>query len=300
MIERSIGIRISPPEICAACLVPLLFLFIGIIPAFSQSPQPSFRHYAVEDGLPSSEVYHAMQDSKGYIWFATDMGISRFNGYEFENFTLKDGLPDLTIFNIYEDYKGRIWFISFSGSLSYYNADKIYQYAFNEALQKQVKNLYKSSFYVDREENVYVSAHRHGYFKISKSGEITQFKEDAQSTYHIKQMDTSVVFNAYTAGESTALRFKIERERETFLIDSDVQISNANHTCIRRDDSTLLFAAGNELIEIQDDLGLMMTRISHKAISLTEDRNKKIWVGTFQGGVFFYEDQLTTEPSRST
>ncbi|PCI95286.1 MAG: hypothetical protein COB15_12320, partial [Flavobacteriales bacterium] len=62
-----------------------------------------FKHYGVEDGLPSSEVYSAFQDSKGYMWFATDAGVSRFNGYEFENFDASDGLTDNTVFLITED-----------------------------------------------------------------------------------------------------------------------------------------------------------------------------------------------------
>ncbi|PCJ81377.1 MAG: hypothetical protein COA57_14290, partial [Flavobacteriales bacterium] len=52
-------------------LIILLLFLLFSSSSFSQHPQPIFRHYTVEDGLPSSEVYHVMQDSKGYIWFAT-------------------------------------------------------------------------------------------------------------------------------------------------------------------------------------------------------------------------------------
>ncbi len=47
-----------------------------------------YKHFGVDQGVPSSEVYSAFQDSKGYIWFASDAGVSRFNGYEFENLML--------------------------------------------------------------------------------------------------------------------------------------------------------------------------------------------------------------------
>src|SRR5579872_2178220 len=81
--------------------------------------QPNgFRNYAIKDGLLSSEVYHVMQDSKGFMWFSTDRGVSRFDGYGFRNITTKEGLADNTIFECIEDYKGRIWFRSFSGRLS--------------------------------------------------------------------------------------------------------------------------------------------------------------------------------------
>ena len=64
----------------------LIFLFNSF---FTHAQDEIYRNYTVEDGLPSSEVYYSFQDSKGYMWFATDAGVSRFNGYEFENFTTK-------------------------------------------------------------------------------------------------------------------------------------------------------------------------------------------------------------------
>ena len=48
--------------------------------------QPVFNHYSVDDGLPSNTVYNITQDSQGYLWFATGIGVSRFDGHEFRNF----------------------------------------------------------------------------------------------------------------------------------------------------------------------------------------------------------------------
>jgi ligand-binding sensor domain-containing protein len=84
------------------------------------------RHYSTSDGLPSTETYSVFQDSKGYIWVASDMGVSRFNGYNFKVFTTADGLTDNTVFRFYEDPKGRIWFLTFSGRLCYFFNDSIY------------------------------------------------------------------------------------------------------------------------------------------------------------------------------
>lgn len=82
------------------------FLYLG---AGAQEPSPSFRNYNVEDGLHSPEIYQVKQESKGYIWFATNNRGSRFNGYEFENFSISDGIPDNTVFNVSEDSKVRMF-----------------------------------------------------------------------------------------------------------------------------------------------------------------------------------------------
>ena len=42
--------------------------------------------YTIEDGLPQSVVETIYQDKEGFLWIATQDGISRFDGYDFENF----------------------------------------------------------------------------------------------------------------------------------------------------------------------------------------------------------------------
>ncbi|MGB0839946.1 MAG: two-component regulator propeller domain-containing protein, partial [Chitinophagales bacterium] len=52
------------------------------------------------------------QDSKGYMWVSTDVGLSRFDGMGFENFTVKDGIFPQPISSIHEDKQGNLWFRS--------------------------------------------------------------------------------------------------------------------------------------------------------------------------------------------
>ncbi|WAC39293.1 sensor histidine kinase [Pedobacter sp. SL55] len=93
--------------------------------------------YTTKDGLPSNNCFFTLQDQKGFIWIATDAGISRFNGSIFENFSVDDGLPDNQILQLREDSKGRIWFMALNGQLSYFLNGKIH----NEQTDKNLKNL---------------------------------------------------------------------------------------------------------------------------------------------------------------
>src|SRR5262250_3091393 len=62
--------------------------------------QLSIRHYDVSDGLAHSHVMAIHQDAKGYLWFATWEGLSRFDGYRFTNYGPRDGLGDPIINDI--------------------------------------------------------------------------------------------------------------------------------------------------------------------------------------------------------
>jgi hypothetical protein len=56
--------------------------------------------YGVDEGLPGSQVYDIVQDSRRYLWVATDLGLCRFDGNQFENFTTGMGLPEAVILRL--------------------------------------------------------------------------------------------------------------------------------------------------------------------------------------------------------
>lgn len=138
------------------------------------SQERVYRNYTVEDGLPSSEVYFSFQDSKGYMWFATDGGVCRFNGYEFEVFNTENGLTDNTIFRITEDARGRIWFAPFNGRFCYYDNGKIHKFKHNDKLSDLKGMARLASFYVDSIDNIWIGAQYYGIQKIDSEGNIKQ------------------------------------------------------------------------------------------------------------------------------
>ena len=154
----------------------LLLLFLFLLPqqVVSQFDKPAFRHYVADDGLPSREVYEVLQDRRGYLWFGTDHGVSRFNGYEFENFGVQQGLRDNVIFYLHEDIHGRIWMVSMSERLYYYDytRDSIFSYEYNGRIQPYVKKQNGPlGFYVDSTGTVYRSLDQQGVLKIDPDGQ---------------------------------------------------------------------------------------------------------------------------------
>ncbi len=105
-------------------LIVLLLATLGTrITAYGQ--EVFLPHYTTKNGLPSNNCYYTLQDKSGFLWIATDAGVSRFDGAVFENFSVDDGLPDNQVLQIREDSKGRIWFMALNGQLSYFYNGKI-------------------------------------------------------------------------------------------------------------------------------------------------------------------------------
>src|SRR5262245_25466895 len=82
-------------------------IFAIIVPANAQQYQ--LRHYGVAEGLAHGAVHSIYQDRKGYIWFSTREGLSKFDGYAFVNFGERDGLGQQFINSVTEDNQGRMW-----------------------------------------------------------------------------------------------------------------------------------------------------------------------------------------------
>jgi hypothetical protein len=84
-----------------------------------ESRQYSYRQFSTNNGLLGNTVYSINQDSKGFIWMATGMGLIQFNGEQFTNYSTFDGLAGNVIFEAIEDKRGRIWVRGLYGQLSY-------------------------------------------------------------------------------------------------------------------------------------------------------------------------------------
>ncbi len=173
---------------CVNSLVLILLFFLSGVTAERVSaqefkpfqlkpPQPVYRNYSLEEGLPSPETYDVRQDKYGYMWIATDRGVVRYNGYEFKIFTEKDGLPDHVIFNLEEDPQGRIWFVSYNGLLSYYEKGKIVRYKYNHIIKKYIGGINPTfkSFKIDKKGNLYYAIQTIGTLKITPEGVATNY-----------------------------------------------------------------------------------------------------------------------------
>ncbi len=84
------------------------------------------RNYTVVDGLPSNLIYNIIQDKEGYIWIATDNGLSRFDGQIFTSYNTSNGLPDNDILGIFTDENNHIWLNCFNKNLCYIYKNVIY------------------------------------------------------------------------------------------------------------------------------------------------------------------------------
>lgn len=151
-------------------IISVLF-FLGLSAAMSaQNAHPYFRHYTTDDGLPSPEVHVAMEDNDGYMWFATDNGLSRFDGYTFKNYGQKEGLKNNVVLLMDKDAAGTIWLATLSGNIYQILGDSIVPYVYNDVIAAYFEGRNLIDFLIDSSQTVHVSIFDIGILSIDKYG----------------------------------------------------------------------------------------------------------------------------------
>ncbi|MFK5969397.1 MAG: EAL domain-containing protein [Candidatus Marithrix sp.] len=88
----------------------LIFIF-SIINLSAQ--ELKFQNFSLDEGLSQSTVNTIFQDKQGFIWFGTQDGLNKFDGYDFtvyrHNPKNNNTLSHNEIFSIYEDSRGILW-----------------------------------------------------------------------------------------------------------------------------------------------------------------------------------------------
>ena len=94
-----------------------------------------YQSWQTDDGLPQNTVHAVLQTQDGYLWFATEAGLVRFDGTQFAVFDKKN-TPQLgsdLIYSLFQDQHGALW-ISTSGGLTRFEDGEFKLFTTNDGL----------------------------------------------------------------------------------------------------------------------------------------------------------------------
>lgn len=251
----------------------------------SYGQENSFLNFTVADGLPSTEVYHVIQDKKGFIWFATDNGVVKFDGGSFEVINSSLGLSDPVVFGLHEDELGRIWFRTFTGKLSYYLDGKVEKYQFNDSITQFTNDRIVSDLYIDSLKQLWITA-ADLFIKMDKTGNY-KFEKVGQHRIHFHELNKEkylLAFSGPTGSIDTAyinnnnLTIHQTDTSESFSLIAKVRWGNQ-----------LYFSLNHNVYKYDGSIKKVFTAPS-SIISLSLDQENKLWIGNLTHGVHCVND----------
>ncbi len=88
----------------------LLLALVTYSTLFGQEYLVEKEHYTIEDGLSSRFIWWMTEDSRGFVWLATQNGLNRFDGHEFKVYNKDNSNLWINSCNrVFEDVDGNLW-----------------------------------------------------------------------------------------------------------------------------------------------------------------------------------------------
>ncbi|MEL6925635.1 MAG: two-component regulator propeller domain-containing protein, partial [Bacteroidota bacterium] len=134
----------------------LLWLLLTLAGSYGLRAQEFyFTQLTAKDGIPNNLVRTAVQDAQGFIWLATNEGLSRFDGTQFTHFFSGINIIDLAL-----DARQNLWVASADGLFRKPPETDSFERIFAERRRRPVR------FHLDVQGRFWVGTHTNGLYQI--------------------------------------------------------------------------------------------------------------------------------------
>ena len=159
----------------------LIILFL-LVSSFTKAEIYNFSRLDNTHGLSNNQIECIFKDSRGFMWFGTNFGLNRYDGYQVKVFLSSKINPNSLLFNpvpkIQEDYRGNLWITGNPSSIVY----DVHSETFIRDLRPYLKEIgvtfVPTLVEIDAEKNFYFYLPNSGVWKYEiKTKQLKQFKQ---------------------------------------------------------------------------------------------------------------------------
>lgn len=303
-------------------VIIILLIFLNPFLVFStDNPKDlQFEHISIAQGLSQSTVFCVFQDSTGYMWFGTQNGLNRYDGYYFKQYLQNPQVPGNLSYNmvlcIHEDKSGRFWIGTWGGGLNRFDR-KTETF---KSYQSKVNNLTTSP----GDDNICcIMEDEKGILWLGTEGGIDRFDTELETFSHYLYNTSSnktenvriyAIFkdssNTLWAGGDLGL-FSYNNTQKKFESFSPLNtLKNGSRLSIKKVKSIMEYQPGGLIIGTEEELFLLErntkvisrytdnkknSRVLGKAsiTSFLIDKRNQLWIGTQNEGLYMFQSGIT-------
>ncbi len=294
---------------------------MGISPLYGQQKALYFNLYDIESGLAQNTVQSIVQDHKGFIWIATQNGLSMFDGYEFKNWYQrsdnKNGLSSSFINQLAIDKNNRLW-IATSLGINCLDSEKNKVYVYKSLIENKnsLTDNAADCIFIDSDNYLWVGTkggidqtlkpvheiklnsqdleflhfyHQDSVNSIS-ANRINCFFEDTEKNIWIgtnnglnKYNKATGIFNSYFYNKSFSL------PEEASIIKSIIQINDTVFWIATKAGLFELNPKSGRIFSFNEHSFFIKNKIEGSILSLSKSTNGNVWVGTDGNGLLYYD-----------
>lgn len=150
---------------------------------FAQKDNLRFERISIEQGLSQNTIYCILQDRKSFLWFGTQDGLNKFDGYDFKVHKHDpqdpNSLSNNVVRAIYEDRAGTLWIGTNGGGLNKFDREKeiFTHYRYDPANHNSLSDNKVTPIYEDRSGMLWIG---------TDGGGLNRFDREKETFKHCK------------------------------------------------------------------------------------------------------------------
>lgn len=289
-------------------VVFLTILQLSWMKGFAQNDSPKFKHLTTIDGLSQNHINAILKDKKGFMWFATDEGINRYDGYRFTTYKHNpdkvSSISNNYVYDMVEDKAGNFWIGTASG-LDKFDRKKD---SFTHYITKEGKVISIKDIFQDSKNRIWVGATDGLYLFNATKGTFIYYRHKTTGNsisndfvYRITEDNDGMLWMATKDGLNSLnpetghfLCYKNEPKNNKSIginwIKSVYKDRKGNIWAGTQGSGIALFnPKDNTFTNFRHD-DANKKSISHNDIlSFAEDPKGNLWVGTENGGISVFD-----------
>ena len=284
-------------------IILISFLYAG----YGQGT-PAFERIGRGDGLSETVVTCMLKDHRGFMWFGTQHGLNKYDGYEFtvyyHNDSIAGSLPGDYIRCLAEDGNGDLWIGTDRAGLCRYDrrADRFERIPFDTASPVPLKGVSVLDINALDDGSLMIGAD-FGVFLYEPGSGMVSIAEWAQRFGMLGEtVETILATDRFILAGTHKGLVKYDRtsgalQRYTHTPHDEKTISNNTVHCLMHDSRRRILAGTNAGLDLFDPVTGRFSRFpgsksgsegmaQSEIHAMEEDSHGNLWIGTFGSGLF--------------
>ncbi len=239
----------------------IIFVISSFVYAKEEGNRIRFKHLSIEDGLSEVAVWCITQDSRGFMWFGTQDGLNRYDGYQFKIYKNiqgdKKSLSDNFILCLHKDQDGFLWIGTKAGGVNKFdpNTEEFTRYPFESLGGKKFNTDDVKVIFKDTSKVLWVGTEGGGLKQLAqKTGNIISYTNVPKNFGNIINTIYEDTARILWVGTETGL-YQLDRNKGEFQQYKSNETNSASFSCAN-------------------------------VTAIGEDHHKNLWIGTNGTGLF--------------